>query len=991
MYTEIAKRIANASKNHTLTFFVGAGVSRCSGIPGWGELIEKICKELGRPIPSKGFSSDEYLSIPQMFYYSISDKTRYCQLVKNAIDKPDARPNEIHKLMFSMKPASFLTTNYDSLLEIAAAQYCQPFKCVAVDEEVPTINGDRFILKVHGDFDHNNFVLKEEDYLQYEDSFKLIATMMRSVFSTNTVVFIGYRIGDYNVKLILDWVKRVLRDRFRAVFLHTDPSPLSDAERKYYESRGLDVVELSRVVPPSELAVISSSDYIVRYTRILEYLRNAAKQNLVGKDEEESFIALYNRVKALDKLEALRVFDLRKVLGGEIIVGDEGRIILSDEQKGLFAKFIRIYEMPIDERKRIGKKQIAIFRVIKRVLTKAGIVQIEYPKKKIVILPETGADIDIRCIDFDYAWMESYCKQVYTDIGARSKKAFYLTRLCKYEEAFEEFVSIAKDAFNKKDFVHFYIAEVNGIALKKILDNPIYYLYSDSKTKTSWGESQTWIDEDELFNSLPQEFKADYSSIRDLSSSEYLYKYGYEASVDAKNLEKTIANRTYEIGFTSSRRAFRRVNENLRFLLGNGICLDVFDEYKSTVCNLMEKLIRKLTNQISRPTNSNKILENQVVFDQYDFYCIIKTFSTDNLSFLLKSNGCKTIPFLNVAEIETAILNLLRYMERLNSKPVSTYTRRHFSIEASNVLSLARYMDLSTNTVEEICRYIFRPCFNMVTIDEKVLFIDAQVFSRKNTTPVIFNIIEQNLIAILDEHIEAVQNNESWDSLSKTAGINYPNLADYLGCFGEKYCSRRLTSRVDRIITQNIEKLQEEVVYHYAKYISRTQKKRLYSWIDEKLRKNFDYKSFSLLVNLDERAGKKYSEQLRLFLHSMIENQKEKRKNEWVKVLPEQKPYAGLVNVGYWCFCGYLNKKDFECFTGVEPEFDFLINPNSFDYSRFDVSWLMDMNDAALKKICKKATIKKKLIDRILQALKQGSFVDNDRKRLVDIMCNFLT
>ena len=114
----------------------------------------------------------------------------------------------------SFNPSSLVTTNFDELLEDAAIQYCQSFKSVACDNEVPSINGDRFILKVHGDIRHSNIVFKEEDYLSYSENFKLIETLLKSIFSTNTVVFIGYGLNDYNIRLILNWAKTLLKDNF---------------------------------------------------------------------------------------------------------------------------------------------------------------------------------------------------------------------------------------------------------------------------------------------------------------------------------------------------------------------------------------------------------------------------------------------------------------------------------------------------------------------------------------------------------------------------------------------------------------------------------------------------------------------------------------------------------------------------------------------------------------------------------------------------------
>ena len=163
MYEKELQRILNASQNNALTFFVGAGVSALSGAPTWKALIHAISDKLGRTRKDE-YSSDENLQIPQMFYYSLGEnKEEYYRFVKEQLYSASLLPNTIHREMLNLNPVSFITTNYDTLLEDAAVQYCQSFKVVSQDEDVPTIFGDRFILKLHGDFKHNNFVLKEED------------------------------------------------------------------------------------------------------------------------------------------------------------------------------------------------------------------------------------------------------------------------------------------------------------------------------------------------------------------------------------------------------------------------------------------------------------------------------------------------------------------------------------------------------------------------------------------------------------------------------------------------------------------------------------------------------------------------------------------------------------------------------------------------------------------------------------------------------------
>lgn len=72
MYEKELQRILTASQNNALTFFVGAGVSALSGAPTWKGLINAISDRLGQARKDE-YSSDEYLQIPQMFYYSLGE------------------------------------------------------------------------------------------------------------------------------------------------------------------------------------------------------------------------------------------------------------------------------------------------------------------------------------------------------------------------------------------------------------------------------------------------------------------------------------------------------------------------------------------------------------------------------------------------------------------------------------------------------------------------------------------------------------------------------------------------------------------------------------------------------------------------------------------------------------------------------------------------------------------------------------------------------
>ena len=128
MYESELSRILDASRNNALTFFVGAGVSALSGAPTWKGLIDALCNEIARKTKEE-YSSDEYLQIPQMYYYSIDrNEEKYHDFVKARINSTDLHPNRMHQEMLKLNPASFITTNYDTLLEDSATQYCQSYR-----------------------------------------------------------------------------------------------------------------------------------------------------------------------------------------------------------------------------------------------------------------------------------------------------------------------------------------------------------------------------------------------------------------------------------------------------------------------------------------------------------------------------------------------------------------------------------------------------------------------------------------------------------------------------------------------------------------------------------------------------------------------------------------------------------------------------------------------------------------------------------------------
>jgi len=192
-----------------LVVFVGAGVSKNSGLPEWKELIKDYADYKG----IDKFTSKQFLTIPEevferygsLKYYEIAEKRFSGKYV----------PNSIHRILKEMDLTYIITTNYDTLIE----DEIKNLQVVSKDEDLPYTSSNKMLIKMHGDFKNKNIVLKKSDYDNYEKNFQLISTLIKGLFTTNTVLFIGYSYNDTNVQQIMNWIKEILKEETRKAFL----------------------------------------------------------------------------------------------------------------------------------------------------------------------------------------------------------------------------------------------------------------------------------------------------------------------------------------------------------------------------------------------------------------------------------------------------------------------------------------------------------------------------------------------------------------------------------------------------------------------------------------------------------------------------------------------------------------------------------------------------------------------------------------------------
>lgn len=986
MYQELFKRIIEASQTESLTFFVGAGVSKLSNAPKWSELIDAFSESIGRD-KKPYYSNEEYLSIPQMYYYSIErDKDQYYKFVDECFGSKKLIPNTIHKMLLDLNPHAFITTNFDDLLETAASENCQSFKVVACDNEISQINGNRFILKLHGDLKHRNIVLKEEDYLNYSENFKLMETLLKSIFATNTVVFIGYGLNDYNIKLVLNWTKTLLKEKFnKPIFIYTDDAELSPNELRYHESKGLCVVDFRHCINNESKTV----DFMERYRCVLNSINDSSNFSLKEKDEIEAFDLLYDLLAPLDKMKALRVQDIRQKLHNKVIIESQGLINISVGENILLKRFVTINDMSEDDRKELCDDIVKKYKTIVSVFSKAQIKGIRCPDHKChPIISEDFIFANSYCMQFDYSEMRRYVSTEYADYYDNYKKAYYLAKLNRHKESYELFVSVATEAYMASDYLLHFLSQANRYvvyqAMKSANNNWLYYNTFDFDGLNGGIISAEQVEH--MFERLPIEFQNEYRCFKDIASFNILYENSYYSLQDSMKLQDATDSNTQEWGVTSVDKVISRINQNLHFFLGNGLYMEEFTEFKTTIRNLMSTLVHKYSVQNKKNTDEDFFAksENEVYFDNIDFYCFIECFESKQIDKLLRKYSVKNLEFKNIETIESSVKKLFSYYDEvLKTKNIIEIFPIQNKIK--RCLNLLRYVDISQELVDFVCSFIFKYEFREICIGDKILFLDSQLWRRKKYSETTASIIENKLIYYIDSHIDAIVNKENFDLPSKHSNLNYPNLIRYIHS-EDSIKPKKLSYRITKIIQNSYTQLKKEILWHYYPYLSVSQQKNIVKWILDDLTSEFSFDDFLFLVNYNIEIDKTVLSALKKHLKKQIELSK---KETPIITYPKHDYLEDLNLVGYFCRAGSLNKKDFSSFLGRSSMFDLFYKFERFDFEKFDVNWLLNWQDKMIQIVSENKIVRSKIRECIAKEINLSLLKDKDLKRLSTILTRY--
>lgn len=610
----------------------------------------------------------------------------------------------LHKELIDLNPHYIITTNWDKLIDDAIEKTTNIYDIIVNDNElVKSVNNSKYI-KMHGDFEHDNFVYAESDYLNYSQNFPLIENFLKSIFSTHVIVLLGYSFNDMDLKQIVSWVKDNSKERLPIYMITT--SPKDTAELNYLGKYGIKIFQIGITNRQSRSSFIEFFKLCDKYNP-LNYIKNPCTY-------------FYEKLKCLEYYSVILQSQIDDSLSNCCIE-------YHSDNKAYLCLHNEIATYDYDEN----------IRYIYEVFLKSILKNNEYGNNTVlckIINILKRADIHGVCNDgiskphisipFDsdalYEIYDNYSSAFSFDFNKKNLsinenhllEIFFLYSTEQYAKAFLKTENLISEYKNENNYKYLFLCFFNYNILLKLIN---FSFISDEKTKKIF-EKYKLIDIENEFSKLPEKIQKTVAPIYNVVNFTKIHKlyYSIQNDIEKVNKHKRILMEGGKSWVTYN--GHHLIHKNLvDFVVNNGICLEDFEEYKTT-CQKFIELSQK-----------NQINENQWQPNKTELYSCIRYYDFKDIKQLLekyKNHGLRVSEDLQLWLINSVLLNCAEnYIKK-------TTPFGHLEKYIDNTLIILSFLEISVSNsktiVKEINRVIKNVRNNMTIFESIDLFFTTQ-------------------------------------------------------------------------------------------------------------------------------------------------------------------------------------------------------------------------------------------------------------------------
>ena len=945
-YEEDIRIIRNAMLNNKLLVFVGAGISLDSGVPGWTDAIKIISKRLyGNDIKDIKEGNDT-LKIPQ-YYYNSRGQKEYVELMREIFKfNEDLKITSVHRLIVKLDTHTIITTNYDDLLEKAFYTNNEFVQVIREDKDLSYKVSEKEIIKMHGDFKNNNFVLKEDDYLNYSENFKLIEAYVKSLIATNVVLFLGYSFNDPDVKHIFTWIKNILKNDFQRAYLLNVTESFDQYKFDYFKNLGLNVIYA---------ADLSDRERKARPTeRVKIFLEKILKEDEIENDIE----LLYKRCRAFDGLNYVPEKYLNRLFREYDILCDMG--IMRQYEYGKNKDILRsIY----DDTDYIREKQ-----VIRSVISKSCIKGVQISDKQSIVVENRAFDYEleeaIRNFDFKKIREISELNEIKLsneNPNGYLKQAYIFYALFDYVKAYRYLRLSSQMFYKNKEYFMYFISEFDRHNLSNIIKTS-FFLDIDKEEREKIENESKEIDLEKIYRRIPISTQYSKDFLLDILNYNIYYSKFQKVYFSSKKVEKE-ARTKYIIfaGETEYNRLRFQIQDIYKFDLYNSLLIDRYIEDVEIYRLFARTILKSVCSRDIKDEYDNTDIGNIHTdeLNDFDIFICFKFMPNKELYETLDSLGKNNIP-ISEAALEYFKRVLKNISDNLDINQVMEYYY--------NSLTLASYIKLNKEVAEEALGAIIqgfeKDVFNqeyriikkfLVNLKKQNYFVDKDLMKKFNVIIdlIIDKIVKSNckdiktnnfLIYSLNIYSQVKGRYYSAELLQMTKRANYDLLGSIYG-----FVSKRIQQQIKKIILNWKWSDTFKDIETYEKFVINN--------IIEPTRNVEDY----IIENIDSTKNtsgvKFYPDQYQQIIGSLLNlllNNKVIRKKE-IRMIIKRSDY---------------------------PVYLWLADPKRYNYKDFNINWLKLCSKELLKTLSEDKEVKSNIL-KIVRDTAKVETIDNDSMKLI--------
>lgn len=815
IYEETKRIIKDAMDNNRLVLFVGAGCSADSGVPLWGSAIEQIATRLSLTKQDELYDS---LKIPQ-YYYNSQGKNAYTQLMRSIfLYGEQLKTTELHKKIIECRAETIVTTNYDHLIEQASEENAEVRYVISKDADLPYKNTSRELIKMHGDFENDNFVLKEDDYLHYSSNFRLIETYIKSLLGTKVVLFVGYSLNDPDVKQIITWVKDTLKEDFKPAYLILTCKEKNDIEKEYFKNLGINIIYGSELVNGC-----NKNQNKQQLVEVLDYILSSNPEKLLD--------TVYNKLRPLTDLNYVYSKYIKNALYDTGIYFEGNTIKLyvnhENEEKENFKQLLWdclnnkkvILNNEIDNK--FNGSDYKKLELIKSVLCKSHFTKVclaidDKTQEEVELLSESYK-LEEYVFNFDYKQLNDIMKNNLSKLSLNNpdlymQQAYINTLLNDYYGAYGCLKNAARIYYKDKNYTWYFIAEFN----RKYVGKNCLFFQNDLKfskeEKEELSREINTINIEQILDTIPDLGNNHNEFLNDLGGFKITYQLFYDMFSESININKQ-ARTAYS--FFAGTTAFEKMRivaqDYCNYETNNFIMLDRYNEIRSIYLLYLRSILSSfVAKEITNLNTNGETVEPPNIkvnsLNRFDIYIMLRYLNQSDLEKLF-----------NEYEIKTLTINddALKYIQNITDSIflAKNYINNGYSYYEIfwTYLELLSHIEIDANLVVKVLKYLceernimdfktYNTCINrfIVSINKEeyksnqdipkyaneILNNVIEYLIKKSSSKSFFTTLIGNLLYICKKYERAYDNSRKISKLIDACGI--ANYVDFYKSFGIK-------------------------------------------------------------------------------------------------------------------------------------------------------------------------------------------------------------